>query len=142
MLIVLVPVGLIDLDWAWRSTEPLNLDRRPEFKGRPLDGMLREWGKPALAQRYTVGEVKSMPFRSALVDETHSVYEPAEAGAQIREVTWQRWRSRLTVWFHLVDGRWTAFEAIECHKRMQWPLERVPTTLPASDSEVGLTGGR
>lgn len=61
-------------------------------------------------------EERVAEFHIALQN-TYPMTEPQNARVQIQELTWVNADCRLTLWFHLRDGAWQAFE------NLRWPRD-------------------
>lgn len=118
--------------------EPPNIDERPEYAGRTLEAVTRDLGQPTFSRQMTVAESWDLPFRGNFVGKAYSPADADQAKVQVRELSWKRRRTYVTVWFHQVDGRWVGIDGVEWHKRMlnfarlqPQPAERIAASRPA-----------
>lgn len=123
--------------WVKSSPDPPNIALRPGFAGRTIEAMLGEMGQPTYTRQMTIAEAWELPFRGSFLEKTYSPANPNEAIVQVQELSWERRRTYVTVWFHQVDGKWVAFHGVEWHRRMlkyvgpQAPrAQRTSTTQP------------
>jgi hypothetical protein len=74
----------------------------------------------------TVAEAATLPFRTSFLEKTYSPGNASEAMVQVRELSWKRRRTYVTVWFHSVGGQWVAINGVEWHRRMLHRAELEP----------------
>jgi hypothetical protein len=136
VLVLLVPVLFIGAELARQSLfpEPSNIADRPDFKNRQLDAVVAEWGPPTFSREMSIGEAAELPFRGSFLQGSYSSYDPADAVVRVRELTWDRRRTYVTVWFHQVDDRWLGITGVQWHRRMRDLAELSPPPRPATST--------
>lgn len=80
------------------------VEKLAHLHGKPIDEILAELGSPDVDWTYRMGEAGG-EFRVEL----QSFY-PLDSRVPIRELVWKYRRYSVAVWFHQVEGRWTALD--------------------------------
>ena len=142
VLALLVPALLVWAEFARQAMfpQPSNIANRTDFKDRAIDAVLSEMGPPTFSREMSIGEAALLPFRGTFLQGAYSPYDPAVAGVRVKELTWKRRRTYITIWFHRVGGQWVGITGAEWHHRMLNMAELSPpppqaasTSAPASD---------
>ena len=129
MVVAVVAVGALGIWAGWRAVfDPYDSAKGvrgvPEFDGRPLSFALKRLGKPVRDFEFTIAQVDPCKMLRA---DLMSMEPPVPEDQPIREVTWERRHTFITVWYRGTGPQALGFNGVQWSKRIDTWAEPMST---------------